>query len=170
MKLIEAMKKIKENKEKIVDLQKKISENCAHLNIETPLYPDAEQKVTSWAQSCEDLNQENIHLLTSIQRTNLQTQVSIVLGEKTVTKCIAEWVWRRREYAAIDYNTYMKMTDRGLSEGKGRSSTGVDLDLKIVRKYNPETRDKKIAMFKSEPHMIDAKLEVINAITDLIES
>jgi hypothetical protein len=42
------------------------------------------------------------------------------------------------------------------------------MDIKIIRKYDPEIRDAKIAMYKSEPNLIDSKLEVINAITDLL--
>jgi hypothetical protein len=168
MKIIEAMKKVKENKEKIQDLQKKIKDNCACLAHETPMYENAAEKVKSWAQSCEDLTQENINLLTSITKTNLVTPVTIHIADKSVTKTIAEWVWRRREYATIDLATWTIMTDRGLQEGKIKSSTGVDLEVKLVRKYDPVARDAKIAMYKSEPHLIDAKLEVINAITDLI--
>jgi hypothetical protein len=168
MKIIEAMKKVKENKEKIADLKEKIKLNCAHLNYETPMYPDAQTKIASWAQSCEDLSQENIKLLTSIAKTNLCTNVDIEICGKVVTKMIAELVWRRREYAAHDLGIYSCMTDRGLKEGFNQSTTGVPMEIKIIRKYDVELRDAKINMYKSEPRLIDAKLEVINAITDLV--
>src|SRR5258706_14930760 len=102
MKIIEAMKKVKANKEKITDLQAKISTSCATLSFEHPLYPDTKAKIAEWAQSCNVLSQENIRLLVSIARTNLATYTTIELGDKRVTKSLAEWVWRRREYAAID--------------------------------------------------------------------
>jgi hypothetical protein len=38
-----------------------------------------------------------------------------------------------------------------------------------VRNYNPKRRDEKMAEYQGEPHEIDATLEVINAVTDLIE-
>lgn len=171
MKLIEAMKRVKSNKEKITDLQSKIATHCANLTLETPLYGvETGDKVTSWAQSCCDLTQENIRLLCAIQRTNIATTVTITLGEKSVTKSIAEWIWRRREYAALDLKTYQSMNDRNLKEGMAPSSTGIPVEVKIVRHYDPVKRDTAVAMFKSEPHEIDSTLEVINAITDLIEA
>ncbi len=170
MKLIESMKKIKANKAKITDLQLKISKTCAHLSHETPEYgAGTADKITEWAQSCEDLTQENIRLLVAIARTNLATSVAIDLGGKKVTKTIAEWVWRRREYAKIDLDTWNKMTDRGLREGTVPSSTGVPLEVKLIRNYSPERRDKKMAEYAAEPGEIDSALEVVNAITDLIE-
>lgn len=168
MKIIEAMKKVKANKEKILDLQRLILSNAAHLSIETPMYADADTRVRGWAQACEDLARDNVALLTSIARTNLATKVTIDLDGQPVTKTIAEWVWRRREYAQLDMTTWSHMNDRNLKEGKAASSTGVDLEIKIVRHYDPATRDAKIARYKGEPHAIDAALEVVNATTDLV--
>lgn len=170
MKIIEAMKRVKQNKEKIADLQKKISEVSANLSFETPLYENTPDKINEWAQACHDLSKENVRLLVAIQRTNLATQVTITLGDNSITRPIAEWIWRRREYAALDLTTWSKMSDRGLKEGTGQSSVGTEIKVHIVRHYNPELRDKKMAEFKSEPHEIDSALEVVNAVTDLIET
>ena len=172
MKLIEAMKRVKANKEKIAALQEMIRNFSAHLSHETPVYGnETPEKINGWAQTCEDLAQDNIKLLTAISRTNLATQVTVILGEKRVTKAIAEWIWRRREYAALDLATYRNMGDRGLKEGHLNSSVpgGTPVPVTIVRNYNPERRDKKLAEYQSEPHEIDATLEVVNATTDLIE-
>jgi hypothetical protein len=172
MKLIEAMKRVKANKEKIANLQQMIGSYSAHLSHETPVYgTETPEKITGWAQTCEDLGQENIRLLTAIARTNLATQVTVTLGEKRVTKPISEWIWRRREYAALDLITYQRMNDRNLKEGHMPSSVpgGTPVEVKIVRSYNPERRDKKVAEYQGEPHEIDATLEVTNAVTDLIE-
>lgn len=170
MKIIEAMKRVKLNDDKIADLHNKIGLYCANLSNETPLYGDqSKEKISEWTQSCEDLTQENIRLLCSIQRTNLQTQVTIELGGKGVTKNIAEWVWRRRKYAQIDYATFTQLTDRNLKEGYLQTTTGERIDIKIVRHFDVAVRDKKLEMYRSEPHVIDAALEVINATTDLLE-
>ena len=63
------------------------------------------------------------------------------------------------------------MGDRGLREGHMPSSVpgGTPIEVKLVRNYNPERRDKKLAEYQSEPHEIDATLEVTNAVTDLLE-
>lgn len=169
MKIIEAMKKVKENKQKMTDLRSKVQAFCANLNYEQSPYPDPKGTVTSWLQSCEDLSKENVRLLTAIARTNLQTTVSIDLHGHQVTKSIAEWVWRRREYAKLDQMAWECLTDRNLREGANTTSTGVPLEIKIVRHFEPVLRDTKVNLYKFEPHLIDSKLEVINAITDLIE-
>lgn len=170
MKIIEAMKRVKQNKEKVADLQSKIASVCANLSHETPLYgTETAKKVSEWAQSCDDISQENIRLLCAIQRTNLATQATIEIGGKRVTKTLAEWVWRRREYAAVDMQTWAKLTDRGLKEGFMQSSTGTPMEVKIVRHFDPIKRDEMVSMYRAEPHEIDAALEVVNAVTDLVE-
>lgn len=169
MKIIEAMKTVKYNKEKIQDLQVKISGTCANLSHETPVYgTNTHEMIMSWTQTCDDLSQESIRLLCAIQRTNLATPVTIKLGEKQVTKTIAEWVWRRREYATVDLKTWQQQNDRGLKEGFMNSSTGTPTEVKIVRHFDPVKRDQMLAMYKQEPSLIDSTLEVINATTDLL--
>lgn len=167
MKLIEAMKKVKGNREKIADLQNKIAQNSAHLSHETSAYADPKAKVREWAQSCDDLSKESVDLLTCISKTNIQTHVSIEIGGRVVTKSIAEWIWRRREFAHIDLKTWKAMGDRGLKEGQMQSSTGQPIEVKIVRNYDIELRDKKMDEYSSEPREIDSALEIANAITDL---
>ena len=171
MKLIEAMKRVKLNKEKVADLHAKIGQNCAHLSHETPLYAqNPAGTIEGWARQCDDVVQENIRLLVAIARTNMATDVTIELGERQVTKKIAEWVWRRREYAAMDQRTWAMMTDRNLREGTAQSSTGVPVEVKLVRYYDPALRDKMLRIYMEEPKRIDAAMEVVNAVTDLIEA
>lgn len=170
MKIIEAMKRVKANKEKIADLQQRIGSTSAHLSHETPVYGDqTAERIKEWAQACDDLSRENIRLLCGIAKTNLATTATITLGDKSVTKSLAEWIWRRREYAEIDLKTWASMTDRNLKEGGGQTSTGIPFEVKIVRNYSPDQRDKKLAEYKGEPHEIDSTLEVVNAVTDLVE-
>lgn len=170
MKLIEAMKKVKANKDQIADLQARMAKVSANLSNETPLYgAETGKKIAEWLQGCTDLSRDNVGLLVAIAKTNLATQVTITLGEKPVTKCIAEWVWRRREYAELDRETWTKLTDRGLKEAVTPTSTGVNLEIKIQRHYDPAQKDNMLALYRSEPHAIDAALEVINATTDLVQ-
>ena len=172
MKIIEALKRIKLNEAKVEDLQLKIRNSSANLSFESPLYGDStKEKLLQWAQACEDLSQENVKLLCAIQRTNLNTNVTIELGEKAVTKTIAEWVWRRRKYVLSDYETWKAFSDRGLDkrEGKSMATTGEVIEIKIHRHFDVEQRDKKMNLYREEPFLINAALEVINAVTDLIE-
>jgi len=169
MKIIEAMKKIKDLVRKAEDIRTKIQKSCADLDNETPLFPDQKNQVDSWLQAHSDLVKEIMRLRVAIQRTNMATQVTMDLGGKEVVKTIAEWVLRRRESAKMELLAWQCLTDRGLREGSIPQSTGGVREVRIRRYYDPEQRDGMIDRLKSEPLMIDAKLEVINAITDLIE-
>ena len=95
--------------------------------------------------------------------------MSIELGEKTVEKTIAGWIHRRRDLAGEELKMWNCLTDRGISEGIGRGPTGDPMEIKIVRFYDPSERDSKLELYQSEPIIVDSKLEVVNAITDLIE-
>lgn len=174
MKIIEAMKQLKELARKSDDLCAKVSQHCADLDFETPLYgTSAEQAATvkGWIQSQHDILKEGLRLRTAIQRTNLATSVTITLGDKAVTKTIAEWIHRRRDLANTELKMWRSLGDRNLKEGQIPSSVpgGQARDVKIRRYYDPRERDAMVTLFASEPGTIDASLEVINATTDLIE-
>ena len=170
MKLIEAMKKLKDLNVKAEDLRKKVSLNCADLSLETPLY-GADQKATvdGWIQAHSDLLQEILKLRVGIQRTNLATPVTIAVGGKQVTKSIAEWIHRRRDLAKLDMDMWAKLGDRGLKEQNIQTAPGGPItEVRIRRYYDPALRDAKLDLYRSEPSVIDATLEVTNAVTDLI--
>lgn len=170
MKLIEGMKKLKDLSRKAEDLRGKIAVNCAHLSTETPTYGDKQrEQVREWLQAHEDIAKEMLRLRVAIQRTNLQTPVSIELSGKTVTKSIAEWIHRRRDLAKLDLEAWTKLGDKGLKEGHGKNTLGETIEVKIVRNFDPKERDVKVEMYRSEPMVVDATLEVTNAVTDLIE-
>ena len=120
-------------------------------------------------QAVYDLGQDNIALHTAIQRTNLVTYVPIEIGGKTITRTIAEWVLRRRTYAHLDLSVWSMLTDRSIKEGPiavpGQTEK---VEVKIVRHFDPKERDARLALYQSEPYLIDSKLEVVNAVTDLI--
>jgi hypothetical protein len=170
MKLIEAMKLIKELQVKADDLRKKVGQYCADLDYETPLYPDQKRQVSEWIQSHSDITKKILELRTSIQKTNLATTVAIELGGKTVTKTIAEWIHRRRDLAKSELEMWSKLTDRNLKEGAIPSTMagGEAKAVKIRRYFDPLERDKAIELYRTEPGIIDRTLEVINAITSVI--
>lgn len=169
MKIIEAMKKLKHLQEKTADLRVKIGQYCADLDFETPMYPDQRGQIDEWLQSHFDSLQEIARLRVAIQKTNLATSVTIELGGKQVTKTIAEWIHRRKDLAKLDLDAWSKLTDRGLKEGVAQTTTGGTRDVKIRRYFDPRLRDEKMALYKSEPSIIDGHLEVTNAVTDLLE-
>lgn len=169
MKLIEAMKKIKDLRIKADDLRKKVGTYCADQSHETPVYDNQKAKVKEWTQGYSDILKEILSLRVAIQKTNLQTDVTMELGGKQVTKTIAEWIHRRRDLADLERSIWANIGDRGLREGTIQTSTGEKTEVKIRRYYDPEERDKNVELFRSEPSVIDSTLEVINAVTDLVE-
>jgi hypothetical protein len=169
MKIIEALKKIKDLNRKAEDIKKKVSQYSAHLSHETPMYQNQTQQVSEWVQAYCDICKEILRLRTLIQKTNLDIEVAIEIGGKNVTKTIAEWIHRRRDLAVMEKKIYQSLTDRGLKDQMIPQSTGTPLEVKVVRCYNPEARDKMMDILSEEPSLIDGRLEIVNAVTDLAD-
>ncbi len=169
MKLIEALKKTKELQQKADDLREKVQKHSVYLNIETPIYPDQAKQVKEWIQAHSDILKEILRLRVCIQKTNLATDVIIDLGGKSVTKTIAEWIHRRRDLAGEELKMWKGLTDRNLKEGTMKQSNDQPVEVKIVRCYDPAERDEKQFLYQAEPQVVDAKMEVVNAVTDLME-
>lgn len=171
MKLIQAMKQLKDLAIKAEDLRGKVAQNCADLTIETPAYPDPRAKVTEWIQAHSDILKEILKLRVAIQRTNLATTVTIELDGKQVTKSIAEWIHRRRDLAKLEMDIWSKLGDRNLKEQNVQTSpNGPVTEVRIRRYFDPAVRDQKRDLYRSEPSVIDSTLEVVNATTDLLEA
>src|SRR5258706_14668211 len=118
MKLIEAMKELKAPVVKSEELRKKTAQYSAKASFETNTYTDQAGQIKEWLQGNHDTVKRMAHLQTSIQRTNLQTQVEIELGGIKVQHCIAEWVVRRRSLAGMEMQAWQGLTDSGLKEGR----------------------------------------------------
>lgn len=169
MKIIEAMKQIKDLQLKIADIKKKVAAHCADMDFETPTYgADQKKQIDEWLQSIHDMIVTILERRIAIQRTNLATPVTIEIGGKQVTKSIAEWIHRRRDLAENEREAWAGLTDKGLRESRVKTTAGDDKVVTIRRYFDPKTRDEKIELYRSEPSKIDATLEVINAITDII--
>lgn len=169
MKLIEALKKIKELQKKADDLRDLVKANCARSSLESDQYENQRNKVEGWIQAHSDVLKEILRLRIAIQKTNLECMVVIEIGGKNVTKSIAEWIHRRRDLSGVELSMWDRLTDRGIQEGYVKGPSGDNIKIEIVRHFNPEKRDEMKSMLQSEPFVIDSKLEVVNAITDLIE-
>jgi hypothetical protein len=169
MKIIEAMKRIKHLQEKCADLRNKVGLYCADADFETPTYADQKGQIADWIQSHADTVQEIARLRVAITRTNLATPVTIELSNHQVTKSISEWIHRRKDLAKLDLEMWSKLTDRNIKEGFMPTTAGGTKEVKIRRYYEPKMKDAAMASYKSEPSVIDGYLEVVNAVTDLIE-
>lgn len=169
MKIIEALKVVKHNRDKIEDLVAKIKLNSARKSFETSPYDNPELQVKSWVDAIEQLALDNEKLLYRIHKTNLLTPVTIEIGGRQIEKSIDEWIYRRREGASIAAVGWKSLTDRGLKDEQIKQSDGTYHEVKVVRHYNTVLRDEKLAVYMAEPSLIDARLEIVNATTDLCE-
>lgn len=169
MKIIEALKQVKDLGRKADDIVNKIMRHAADLDYETPTYADQRRQIDEWIQSHSDVLKEMSRLKFCIQRTNVLSPVTIEIGGKQVTKSITEWIFRRKTLCTAELQAWKSLNDRGLKEGAIAQSNGVPLNVKIRRYFDPQTRDRKMEELQSEPALIDARLEVINAVTDLLE-
>ena len=169
MKLIVAMKTIKELQLKAQDLRDKVQKHCANLSFETPVYENQSEQVKQWIQAHTDINREILKLRFAIQKTNVATDVTIELGGKSVTKTIAEWIHRRRDLAKLDMEMWSALTDRGLKEQNVQATPGGQVtEVRIRRYYDPLRRDQMIELYRAEPNIIDRTLEVVNATTEVV--
>jgi hypothetical protein len=170
MKLIQAMKKLKDLNAKAEDLRKKVQMHSADLTIENPVYPDQRRQIGEWIQAHSDVLKEILHLRVGIQRTNIATEVAIEIGGKHVTKSIAEWIHRRRDLAKLELAVWQMLTDRNLKEQNIQTAPGGAVtEVRIRRYYDPSERDAKLELYRTEPSVIDAALETVNATTDILE-
>jgi hypothetical protein len=169
MKIIEAMKKIKDLQRKSEDLRRKIGQNSAKLSIEKSSYENPSGKISEWIQAVQDISKEVLRLRIAIQKTNLETMVEIELGDKLVTKCIAEWIHRRRDLALADCYAWKQLTDKGLKPQIVNSGQENETKIEVDLFFSQEEKDEMIERYTAEPHAIDSKLEVVNCVTDIIE-
>lgn len=169
MKIIEALKKIKYLELKCKDLVDKIKNNCCDMDYETPVYTDQKIQVSEWLQSHKDVVREIGKLKYNLQKTNVLTKVTITIDGHDVTKSITEWIDRRRTLAETEKQAWLILSNRGLRDMRLQQSSGQVVDAKVRYYYDPKQRDKQIEVLTSEPSLINSRLEIINATTDLIE-
>lgn len=175
MKIIEALKTIKDLQRKASDIRIKIATFCADLETETPAYGTLEiqtKQIAEWLQSHADILTQIETLRIAIQQTNLKTLVPIVLRDDkpAVVKSIANWIHRRHDLASLSAQAWLGLTNRNIKPMNYKPSTTSDeVKTANVRKYySQQTRDFMVELYTSEPSRIDSALEITNATTDLI--
>lgn len=169
MKIIEAMKKIKDLMRKAEDLRNKVGKYCTDYDKDASIYEDQRGQITSWMDSHNGIIKEILSLRESVQRTNLETKVSIEIDGKHVEHSIAGWIHRRRDLASLELKCWSKLTDEGKQKLIAyNDETGNPNAAKLRLYYNPQVRDEMREVYGSEPSLIDGRLEVVNATTDLV--
>lgn len=175
MKIIEGLKSIKDLQRKASDIREKIEKFCSDIEIETPTYGTPEQQkqqIAEWLQAHHDIVKQIETLRLRIQKTNLATNVAIQFGENiNVVKSIAAWIHRRKDLANMEKTAWYGLSNRRLEPCVYKKVPADDqVSIANVRKYyDQRERDMKVEEYSSEPSKIDSALEVINAVTDLLE-
>ena len=169
MKIIEALKKVKDLERRVTDLTAKIGLHSAMSSLDTEKYTDQRGQVREWLDSVRDTIAEISRLRCAIQTTNLAVKVEIELAGNQVSKSIAAWIHRRRDLAKLECASWAALTDRRIQEGQGKTPTGEPILITIKRFYDPAERDKRVEALTQEVSLIDARLEIVNAVTDLVE-
>lgn len=169
MKIIEALKKVKDLQRKAEDLRTRVKDHCAISSLETPKYDNQKKQISEWMQAHSDVLKEILALRLAIQKVNIETMVTIEIDGRQIEKSIAAWIHRRRDLAKEDLQMWDVLSDRGIQEGIMKGPTGEPFEMKIHRFYDPAERDRYREIYASEPSIIDGRLEVVNATTSLIE-
>lgn len=140
------------------------------MDFETPAYPDQKVQVSSWLQAYRDICREIGRLKFCLSKTNVNTKVTIVIDGHEVTKTITEWIERNKKLCAMEKMAYTALfPGTKCKEARIQQTNGTILECKIRYYYDVVMKDKILDILNAEPALIDAKLEMVNAITDLME-
>ncbi len=166
MKIIEALKELPLIKKKINTNRQRIADYCCLYSFEDSPFGDIgdhQKNFDSLLQSSEDLVKRYERIKLALSITNAGIKVTINNEEKT----IAEWITYRTETGEIQKSIY-KSLQVETAQARLRN-TAVDLDkgLKRTSFYDEKKRNDNIDHVEDLLGSIDAKLEVVNATTDL---
>lgn len=168
MKIIEAMKELK-----LID--KKMKKNIELIN-EYAALPDNERlpfetrakqiaQVKSLIQANIDLMKNYLHIKQSIENTNLVSKVAIYGKEYT----ISELLIIKRNLASVMIATYNALNDSQARRKIQQMSVRGEKPPIVDRFYDETDKNAGLNQWEDLYHTIDARLEVTNASTDLIE-
>jgi hypothetical protein len=169
VKIIEAMKRLKVILKRIQDNTQQIGVYSSILSTEKPAFEsetEQKKKVSGLVQANTDLMEEYLRLKRAIEATNLKVTVEIA-GRSWV---ISDLLVIKRVLAQPMVNTYNAMStasaDQRAMQGFGKTAEGAM--PQAIRMYDETARLKGISEWQEIYSAIDARLEVVNATTDLV--
>ena len=168
MKIIEALKELKLIKKKMNGLMAEIERYSSRLSTEVPYFSSDEdqvKEVNSRIQSGEDLMKRFLNLHERIIQTNLT--VKLEFGGKMYS--IQELLDLRREIGSLMRGVYSSMNDRHAEQRRQQFRGQSESNMHIVRLYDEKTKNEKLRDWDDFLASIDARLEIVNATTDLVE-
>ena len=168
MKMIEALRELRLLEKKMSRNQEYIERYSSMVSTQVPSFNSIEEqreKVRSLLQENIDYAMNRIHLKEQINYTNLMTKV--VLGGKS---------WRlqnlldfHRGIAGDIRDTYDSLTDRS-GQNQLRSAPTVEgRSPQVIRLYDENMKLTELDRWDTFKEEIGTRLEVINAVTELLE-
>lgn len=168
MKIIEALKDLKLIEKKIISNQQRINLLSSLLSNEKPLVwvSDKEQtaEVMSILQSIFDLEQDYLALKLQIENTNNATDV-VINGQ---TKKITEWLTVLRKTQQFVLNTTHLVSTNRAQALLAKLPAGNKEWIDIIPCFDEKKVTALFDKYRTTVDSISAKLEVVNATTDII--
>ena len=163
MKLIEAMKELKL-------IQKRMSKNMRHITeyassvdsekLQFDNEKDQKKEVASLVQANENLLGTYLGLKSQIEFTNLSTKVDL----EGFVYSISELLVLKRKMG-----TFVSQTFESLNDSRGRNLKRAMGDSKVLTFYDEKKKNEKVDKWEIFMSRIDARLEVVNATTELMK-
>lgn len=172
MKIIEALKRLPVIEKRIGKQIGLIAQHSAIIDTGDTEYPfgtleEQTKEVASMVQSVNDLVKERAQLRKRLAMTNATVLVKIGDYQRTIT----EWI----EYRQSGFGYVIQaLQAQSIQEAENRVRNGqiainTEKGFKTVRFYDELERNEGIEAVENLRDSIDAELEKINAITDLVE-
>lgn len=174
MMIIEGMKRLRVIKKRMISNIESINKYAAIVSNERPMFgSEDEQKkeVKQIIQSNLDLLKEGLKLKKRVERTNLQIVVEMD-GEKYT---ISDMLILKREYVQLIVQTYDALNTNQAQMKLNAMSRQHHVagqqgeSLRIDHMFDEKEKNKELRKWQDLYDNIDSRLEVINAITTLLD-
>jgi hypothetical protein len=168
MKLIEAMKKMRVIEKRMARKMGSINAYAALVSSEKPYFESEsaqKKEVQSLIQANHDLMEEYLNLKRAVEITNLVTTVTI----EGLTESISAFLVIKRKFAQMMVNTYGALNDDAAAQRLRQTPPVEGQRLHVIRLYDEKDKLENMRKWMDIYEAIDAKLEVVNATTDLVE-
>lgn len=178
MKIIEGLKDLKLVEEKLAKNAQLIEMYASALsNEKLPFDTEVEQQkqVQSLIQSSKDLTAYYFALKTAIDKTNLETKVTFDFGTYSIHDLIllnprnTKLARAGKNIGSFLTRPYSSLnTSAADCRMQGLNNRGASNDIKVLRLFSEEHKNNELAKINDFLGSISARLEVINATTDII--
>lgn len=171
MKIIEALKELplidKKIQKNIAQIQQYSSEaDNGHMDLPFGTADEQAKEVASLVQSTNDLADRSANIRRVLSLTNATVAVEI----SGVTRSITEWIAYRTNGFSHQIRALQAMNDSIAKANLNKVGFDEEKGVRIARFYNEKDRNEKTAALEALQGQLDARLEMVNATTDLVEN